>query len=188
MSLLPFTDEVTAEQEGEIRVLGVDENTTANVLEALSSETARRILIAIYNDPAPPSELADSLGMSVQNISYHLDNLADANLVRVAGTRYSEKGAEMKVYAPASDPTVVFVGTDERKRGFFDVLKRLVGASGLLFVGSVLLYVYQGFGLGAGGADESLLRTALSIPGVEFLLGGTFVLVLTGLWWWVEHR
>lgn len=188
MSLLPSTDDVTAEQEGEIQVLGVDENATADVFEALSSETARQILTTIYNDPAPPSELADRLDMSVQNVSYHLNNLENANLVQVAGTRYSEKGAEMNVYSPASDPTVVFVGTEERKRGFFDVLKRLIGATGLLFVGGVLLYVYQGFGLGAGGEDGSLVRTALSIPGVEFLLGGTFVLALFGLWWWLDHR
>ena len=68
------------------------------------------------------------------------------------------------------------------------MVKRLISATGLLFIGSVLLYVYQGFGLGAGGVDGSLVRTALSIPGVEFMLGGMFVLLLTGLWWWVEHQ
>lgn len=179
---LPSTDNVTAEQEGEIQILGVDENATADVFEALSSETARRILTAVYGEPAPPSEVADRLDMSIQNVSYHLDNLADAGLLRVADTRYSEKGAEMNVYAPASEPTVVFVGADKRKRGFFDVVKRLISATGLLFIGSVLLYVYQGFGLGAGGVDGSLVRTALSIPDVEFMLGGMFVLLLTGLW------
>jgi hypothetical protein len=62
------------------------------------------------------------------------------------------------------------------------VVKRLISATDLLFIGSVLLYVYQGFGLGAGGVDGSLVRTALSIPDVEFMLGGMFVLLLTGLW------
>ena len=86
--------------------------------------------------------------MSVQNVSYHLDNLEDAGVVEVADTRYSEKGKEMNLYAPADDPVVVFVGTEERKAGFLSLLKRLVGATGLLLLGSVLLYIYHGFGLG----------------------------------------
>lgn len=183
MSLLPSADDTTPEQEGEIQVLGIDEDETVNVFEALSSDTARRILTAIYDDPAPPSELADRLDISLQNVSYHLDNLEDAGVVQVADTRYSQKGKEMNVYAPADDPVVVFVGTEERKTGFLDLLKRLVGATGLLFLGSVLLYIYQGFGVGAGGGEEPLLQVLLSIPGLEFLFGGLFILALVVLWW-----
>jgi DNA-binding transcriptional ArsR family regulator len=108
MSLLPSTDDASAEQEGDIQVLGVEEDETASVFSALSSDTARRVLTALYNDPAPPSELADRLDMSVQNVSYHLKNLRDAGLVEVADTRYSEKGKEMKVYAPVDTPMVCF--------------------------------------------------------------------------------
>lgn len=183
MSLLPSTDDVSGEQEGEIQVLGVDEDETADVFAALSSETARRILTAIYEEPAPPSGLADRLGISLQNVSYHLDNLEDAGVVRVADTRYSEKGKEMNVYAPVDDPVVVFVGTEERKTGFLDLLKRLVGATVLLFIGSGLLYLSQAFGTGAGGGEESTLQVLLSLPGVEFLLGGVFVIGLILLWW-----
>lgn len=183
MSLLPSTDDVTAEQEGDIQVLGVDENETANVFEALSSETARRILTAIYDDPAPPSELAARLDLSLQNVSYHLDNLEDAGVVRVADTRYSEKGKEMNVYAPADEPVVVFVGTTERKTGFLDLLKRLVGATGLLFLVSAFLFVFQAFGQPGGAGDTLTILELLSFPGLEFLLGGLFVLGLVVLWW-----
>ena len=183
MSLLPSTDDVTAEQEGDIRVLGVDEDETANVFEALSSETARRILTAIYDDPAPPSELAVRLDLSLQNVSYHLENLEEAGVVRVADTRYSEKGKEMNVYAPADDPVVVFVGTTERKTGLLDLLKRLVGATGLLFLVSAFLFVFQAFGQPGGAGDAPTILELLSFPGLEFLLGGLFVLGLVVLWW-----
>ena len=183
MSLLPSTDDVPEKQEGELQVLGVDKEGTADVFEALASETARRVLTAIYHEPAPPSALAKRLDMSVQNVSYHLDNLEDAGVVEVADTRYSEKGKEMNLYAPADDPVVVFVGTEERKAGFLSLLKRLVGATGLLLLGSVLLYIYHGFGLGAGGGDESGIRSLLSVPEFEFLLGGLFILGLMAFWW-----
>lgn len=183
MSLLPSKNDVSTDQAGEIQVLGVDDDETVDVLEALSSETARRLLTAIYDRPAPPSELADRLDLSLQNVAYHLDNLRSAGVVRVADTRYSEKGSEMDVYAPADDPVVVFIGTEQRKSGLLDLIERLVGATGLLLLGSVLLYVYRGFGVGAGGEGESAARGVLSVPGVEFLLGGLFVLGLVFLWW-----
>lgn len=183
MSLLPSTDDVSARQEGEIQVLGVDDEGTADVFEALASDTARRVLTAIYDEPAPPSVLAGQLDMSLQNVAYHLDNLEDAGVVEVADTRYSEKGKEMNVYAPADDPVVVFVGTETRKTGFIDLLKRLIGATGLLLLGSVLLYIYHGFGLGAGGGSESGIRSLLSVPGFEFLLGGLVTLGLVVFWW-----
>ena len=182
MSLLPSTDDVTGEQDGEIQVLGVDEDATADVFEALSSDTARRVLTAIYDEPAPPSELADRLDISLQNVSYHLDNLEDAGVVRVADTRYSEKGKEMNVYAPARDPVVVFVGTEKRKTGFRDLLKRLIGATGLLIVISALMFIFQAFGQPGSAGDEPTILELLSFPGFEFLLGGVFILGLVVLW------
>ena len=174
---------MTGEQEGDIQVLGVDEDDSADVFEALSSDTARRVLTAIYDESAPPSELADRLDISLQNVSYHLDNLEEAGVVRVADTRYSEKGREMNVYAPADEPVVVFVGTEERKTGFRDLLKRLVGATGLLFVISSLLFAFQAFGRPGGAGDELTILELLSFPGLEFLLGGLFVLGLVVLLW-----
>ena len=183
MSLLPSTDDLTAEQRGEIKVLGIDEDEIADVFEALSSDTARRILTSIYDEPAPPSELANRLDLSLQNVSYHLENIHDAGMVQVAETRYSEKGKEMSVYAPADDPVAVFVGTEERKTSFRDLLKRFVGASVLLSFVSTILFALQAFGQPGGAGDELTILELLSFPGFEFLLGGLFILGLSLLWW-----
>ena len=183
MSLLPSRNDTSATQDGELQVLGVDEEGSGDVFETLASDTARHVLSAVYDEPAPPSALADRLDMSLQNVSYHLENLSDAGIIQVADTIYSEKGKEMDVYAPADDPVVVFVGTEERKTGFVDLLKRLVGATGILFLGAICIYIYHGFGAGAGGVDESAVEALLAVPGVEFLLGGFVVLGLVVLWW-----
>lgn len=80
------------------------------VFEALSSETARTILEALYDRPGTASELADRVDTSIQNVHYHLQKLQSADLVDVVDTCYSTKGAEMDVYAPTNDPLVLSVG------------------------------------------------------------------------------
>ena len=89
------------------RVLDLD--AAAGVFDALTSETARDLLAILHDSPAPPSELASALGTSIQNVSYHLGRLEAAGLVEVVGSRYSEKGAEMDVYAPTGSPLLVRV-------------------------------------------------------------------------------
>jgi DNA-binding transcriptional ArsR family regulator len=184
MSLLPSRGpETSTSQDGELQVVGVDEDVAA-VLDALSSETARNILNAVYEEPGTPSELADRLEMSIQNVSYHLEKLHDEELIAVAGTQYSEKGQEMTVYEPPDDPLVVFVGTPDRKRTLRSMLERFVPAIGLLTAASVMIQVVFGklpglFGtpetggepssqVDAGGANETgSVEPTESAPGTE---------------------
>ncbi|MBP1953480.1 DNA-binding transcriptional ArsR family regulator [Halarchaeum rubridurum] len=137
-SLFPFRTDVEADA-GSPRLVGIDEDAADEVFDALGSRTARRILAAVYDDPRPASDLADDVDTSLQNARYHLDNLGDAGLVTVADTWYSERGTEMKVYAPANDAVVVFAGNDDQKTGAFAALKRFLG--GVVAVGLGALVV-----------------------------------------------
>ncbi|SFS08369.1 Helix-turn-helix domain-containing protein [Halomicrobium zhouii] len=163
MSLLPSRGpDVSTAQEGEMEVIGVDEDVDG-VLDALASNTARAVLNAIYDDPGTPSEIADRLDMSIQKVSYHLEKLEDEELIAVAGTRYSEKGQEMNVYEPPEDPLVLFVGTRERKDSLRTMVKRLLPTVGILALASVAVQRFLGrdggggpvsLSSGAGGADS----------------------------------
>ncbi|MCU4799143.1 helix-turn-helix domain-containing protein [Halobacteria archaeon HArc-gm2] len=163
MSLLPSRGpDVSTAQEGEMEVVGVDEDVDG-VLDALASDTARAVLNAIYDDPGTPSEIADRLDMSIQKVSYHLEKLEDEELIAVAGTRYSEKGQEMNVYEPPEDPLVLFVGTRERKDSLRTMIKRLLPTVGILALASVAVQRFLGrdggggvvsLSSGAGGADS----------------------------------
>jgi len=155
MSLLPSRGpDTSASQDGELQVVGVDED-VSSVLDALSSETARDILNAVYEEPGTPSELADRLEMSIQKVSYHLEKLEDEALIAVAGTQYSEKGQEMTVYEPPEDPLVVFVGTPDRKRTLRSLVERLVPAIGLLTAASVMVQAVFGTLPGLFGSPET---------------------------------
>lgn len=193
--LLPshLEQDVTPEGDGELRVLSLTDDDAERLIGSVSSETARSILAALEERPATASELADSVSTSLQNVRHHLGNLQEAGLVEVAGTRYSVKGREMKVYAPSQDSLVV-VGSEAEKERFLDSLDRLVGVLAVLAVGAVAVQRAFGSGVvdlggpgtaprvgdGVGSATGPLL--GLVSPGVAFLAGGLLVVTLLVAW------
>jgi DNA-binding transcriptional ArsR family regulator len=144
MGLLPSEPDVSS--DAGTRVVSVDSDDADDLLSALSSGTARRILARLHEDPAPPSRVADQVDTSLQNVQYHLERLEDAGAVEVAGTAYSEKGREMNLYAPADQPLVIFAGREDQSSGLRAALSRLLGGVGALAFGALL--VQEAFGEG----------------------------------------
>ncbi|MFB6154080.1 MAG: ArsR/SmtB family transcription factor [Halodesulfurarchaeum sp.] len=161
--LLPSPSEVKT-PEGEPRVIGVDEEEAADLLSALSSETARSLLAEIHEEPGTPSNLADRTDTSLQNAQYHLEKLESADLIDVIDTRYSEKGREMNVYGAEDAPVVLFAGSREHGQDVRSALTSLIGGVGVVALGAVLVQELFGRGIGAlfgaGGASG-----AAPVPG-----------------------
>jgi len=145
MSLLPSRD--PAVPDGDPRVIGVDSDDADDVLGALSSETARNLLAALHDSPAPPGELADRVDTSLQNVQYHLEKLETAGTVEVVDTAYSEKGREMDVYAPADQPLVICAGGETETSGVRSALTSLLGGVGVLAAASLLVQQVVGGGV-----------------------------------------
>jgi predicted transcriptional regulator len=93
---LPLRSSVDSEPDE--RVCPIEE--AGPVFEALTSETARTVLRRLHRSPAPASEVAEAVGTSIQNATYHLDRLEAVGLVDRVETWYSANGREMDVYAP----------------------------------------------------------------------------------------
>lgn len=108
--------------------LGDDEGD--QVLDALGSETGRRIYEHLQNEPVTPSALAEATDRSLQTVSYHLSNLESAGLIESVGVRYSDQGQEMTVWGPASG-SVVLVDDAESARDTFAKYFGAVVAIGL---------------------------------------------------------
>jgi DNA-binding transcriptional ArsR family regulator len=131
------------EEREETRVIGVDSEDADDLIGALSSETARKMLSELHDEPATPSEVAERSGTTVQNARYHLENLEEAGLIEVNGTRYSPKGREMDVYAPA-EPLVMFVGREEDSTTLRDAVKRFFGVVGAIGVAAIFVeYLFR---------------------------------------------
>jgi len=185
----------TASPDERLRVLDVAGEETDEVLDALSSETSRAMFRTLFEEPATPSEIAERVDTSVQNVNYHVSNLETAGLVEPIDTRYSEKGNEMTVYGPATDP-LVFVGNHDIRPRVRRSLSDVV--SGLAVLGLASLFVQWGAerlvdspnGAGAvgpaspGAASEwtlTWLVFEVLEPGLLFFVGCLLVLAVVVL-------
>ncbi|QIB72994.1 helix-turn-helix transcriptional regulator [Halogeometricum borinquense] len=137
--ILPTRPDPPSGDDKEPRVVGLDSDEVSELLSAISSETARTILSALHEEPATPSELADTADTSIQNAQYHLGKLEDAGLIEPGGTAYSEKGREMTVYTPADRALVVVAGQEDDTSGLQTVLTQLLGGVGVVALGSVVI-------------------------------------------------
>lgn len=189
--LLPTGTSASSEQNGEPRTLWLNSDDTGDLLSSLSSDTARAILTALHEEPQTASEVATRVDTSVQNARHHLSKLEQVGAIRVADTRYSEKGREMSVYAPSEEPLVVFVGREERKHSFLDSLRGLMPIVGLLGVVSLLVQwvvtptidrttsgQLPRVGDALGNAGAAGIAPLGVPPGVIFFAGGILVVLL----------
>jgi DNA-binding transcriptional ArsR family regulator len=110
-SAFPFGDSVETDPSPEMMSL----SDAGDVMNALSTATARSLLDRVYETPATASELATSAETTLQNTQYHLTRLQAVGLVEVVGTWYSKKGREMAVYGAKNDPMVIFAGEADRE-------------------------------------------------------------------------
>jgi len=137
-SLIEQLQERTEDPDETARILEVQDEDTDAILDALAPDTRRAIYQSLFAEPRTTSELAEAVDTSLQNVQYHLEPLEDAGLIEEIDTVYSEKGAEMAVYAPAADP-LVFVGDRQTLPDVKRSLRPVV--SGLAILGVVSLFV-----------------------------------------------
>ncbi|MFD1563442.1 ArsR/SmtB family transcription factor [Haloarchaeobius amylolyticus] len=135
--LFPFRSETTTE-EGQPRVVDLEGEDADAVFSALSSTTARQIYARLDEEPGTPSDIADAIDSSIQNVRYHLENLEDAGLVEVVDTWYSSRGNEMSVYATADGPLIV-TSDESTASKLKEALSRLIGGVGALAGASLLV-------------------------------------------------
>lgn len=90
----------------EVRIVERGSPDALLISKAMASSTAAELLDSLAAGPKTASELEAETHYPLPTIQYHISNLLNANLIEVAGTRYSEKGRKMKIYA-ASDTLLV---------------------------------------------------------------------------------
>ena len=179
------------------RVCRLDSESATDVIDAISSDSARLILAGLHEEPRPVSALADELDMSIPSIEYHIENLLEAGIVREVDIIYSEKGKEMSVYGPADDP-LVFVGDDEgADLAWFAVSRVSAAVVAVAVVSLAVQWLVTEFLPTLGGESVRKAASAGAIdgvtvspvpPGLVFFSGATFALAVALAFWYLQAR
>jgi predicted transcriptional regulator len=93
------------------------------ITQTIANDTARQILELLADGALSTSAIAKKLEIPLTTAQYNVEKLIEAKLVVVEKTRYSEKGREVKLYAPARR-MIVLVPANTSRQAVMDVLKK----------------------------------------------------------------
>jgi len=96
------------------------------ITQVISNDTARQIIELLADAPLSASDIAGRLQAPLTTVTYNLENLESVGLVKVERIRYSEKGREVKIYAPVRKLIVVVPEKTDRK-SVYDLLRKYLG-------------------------------------------------------------
>jgi len=96
------------------------------ITQVISNDTARKIIELLADAPLSATDIADRLQAPLTTIAYNLENLEGVGLVKVDKIKYSEKGREVKIYAPVRKLIVVVPEKTDRK-SVTDIIRKYLG-------------------------------------------------------------
>ncbi|MBE0522873.1 MAG: helix-turn-helix transcriptional regulator [Methanosarcinales archaeon] len=96
------------------------------ITQVITNDTAREVLELLAEHSMSASEIANKLNTPLTTIKYNLENLVEAGLVKIERIKYSEKGRQVKVYAPVRK-LIVVVPEKIDNGSIVDILKKYLG-------------------------------------------------------------
>jgi DNA-binding transcriptional ArsR family regulator len=96
------------------------------ITQVISNDTARQILELLADAPLCASDIAQRLQAPLTTITYNLENLESVGLIKVEKIKYSEKGREVKIYAPVRK-LIVLVPEKTDRKSVVDMLRKYMG-------------------------------------------------------------
>ena len=96
------------------------------ITQVISNDTARLIIELLADAPLSASDIAGRLQVPLTTIVYNLENLENVGLVKVERIKYSEKGREVKIYAPVRK-LIVIVPEKANRKSVTDILRKYIG-------------------------------------------------------------
>ncbi len=132
---MPENDVNPSEEKLLILPLGEE---SKKITQVISNDTARQVIELLADAPLSASDIAERLHSPISTVVYNLENLEGVGLIRVDKIKYSEKGREVKIYAPVRKLIVVVPEKTDRKsvtdllRKYMGVILAAVLASGLI--------------------------------------------------------
>ena len=93
-------------------VLEPGDDRAKKIGRAIASETAGDVVAILRKkEEATLTEIASELGIPITSAKYHVEQLLEADIIRIVRTKYSEKGREVKVYGVRDQIVIMNPGT-----------------------------------------------------------------------------
>lgn len=101
-------------------------NESKKITQVITNDTAREIMELLAEHSMSASDIANKLTVPLTTIKYNIENLVEVGLVKIERIKYSEKGRQVKVYAPVRK-LIVVVPEKIDNGSIVDVLKKYLG-------------------------------------------------------------
>jgi len=131
---------MTAEDDDKLLVLPLS-GETKKLTQVISNDTARDILEALAAESRSASNLASNLDIPLTTVQYNLEKLIDVGLIKVENIKYSEKGKQVKIYAPVRR-LIVVVPERTSQKDVMEALKRYLSLLALAFLGAAVFALF----------------------------------------------
>ena len=96
------------------------------ITQVITNDTARQIMELLAEHSMSASGIAKQLDVPLTTIKYNLENLVDVGLAKIERIKYSEKGRQVKVYAPVRK-LIVVVPEKLGSSSITEILKKYLG-------------------------------------------------------------
>lgn len=116
------------------------------ITQVISNDTARKIIELLADAPLSASDIAERLQTPLTTIVYNLENLEGVGLIKVEKIKYSEKGREVKIFAPVRK-LIVVVPERTDKKSVADLLRKYIGVLlAAVFASSIIEFIMRRVG------------------------------------------
>jgi DNA-binding transcriptional ArsR family regulator len=112
-------------------LVDLNESKTKQLAETITNDTSRKILNYLTEKEDTEAKIAETLGMPISTVHYHLQKLQEAGLVKVDEFHYSQKGREINHYKLANKYIIIapqkVSGLREKLRGILPAVVIITG-------------------------------------------------------------
>ena len=143
---MPENEKYPGEEKLIILPLGEE---SKKITQVISNDTARQIIELLADAPLSASDIAQSLHAPLTTVAYNLENLESVGLIKVDKIKYSEKGREVKIYAPVRK-LIILVPEKTDRNSVGDILRKYLGVIlAAVFASSIIEFFMRSTGRNA---------------------------------------
>ena len=128
-------------KKNNLLIIDLDDDNTKDIANTISNKSCSKILNFLTENEASEEEISEKLNIPISTVHYNLKQLIKSKLIVADKYRYSKKGKEIKIYAPANK-FIIIAPKGRDKNNFLEQLKNIIPSFLILGVGAYFTYLF----------------------------------------------